>query len=115
MFMKTKLSILAMLLFSSTMFLSSCSKEEEDGKVVFWNKTGDGIGLVVVQVEQSIVGSITLDYADAPDCGANGVVTYTDKPGLYIYSAAESSPGSRTWSGSFTLTDGGCFTLRFTP
>jgi len=113
--MKSKILILAMLLFSSTVFLSSCSKEEEDGRIVFWNKDTDGIGIVVVQVESSIVGTITLNRTSEPDCGENGVVTYTDKPGLYIYSAAEGSPGNRTWSGSFTLTDGGCKSLRLTP
>ncbi|MEN9522080.1 MAG: hypothetical protein RL065_457 [Bacteroidota bacterium] len=95
------------------------SKANEDdgtcqykGKVVFWNDVASSLGIVVVVMADGTSGNITIDASSAPSCGESGCFTYEAKPGTYSFQAAESSPGTKTWSGSVTITSKGCQTMR---
>lgn len=102
--MKTK--ILLPLILIALFF--GCAKEPAaKGKVVFWNNAASGLGIVVVVMADNTSGNITQDYTSAPDCGAAGCFTYEADAGTYSYTAAESGT-SKTWSGSVTITSGGC-------
>ena len=92
----------------------SCSYS---GKVVFWTQAGDGIGYVAIQIESSLIGTITQDATSTPNCGDNGMVTYTDVPGTYNLIAQEDTVIGigRTWTGTVIITSNGCSAKRLTP
>jgi hypothetical protein len=124
----------------STTFLSSCKKEEGctdpsalnydadaekdnnscqyQGKATFWNHESDGYCNVAVSINGLPIGVITLDYTGAPECGANGAVTYEANPGAYSYTATEEDCDGdglyATWAGTINVDSEGCLTLRLT-
>ncbi len=101
---------------SATNFKSSAEKDDGSctykGSVTFWNLTTSGLDEVDVYVNNVPQGTITVDNASTPSCGASGCVTYTAIPGTYSYTAEEVSPGTGTWSGSVTITSKGCTTVK---
>ena len=82
------------------------------GKVTFWTKTGDGFGLITVTMGDGTTGTIANDFSTAPACDQIGTLAYTNVPGNYTYTAEETTLGSNTWSGSVTITSGGCLAVR---
>jgi len=124
----------------SVTFLSSCKKEEGctdptalnfdpdaekdnsscqyKGKATFWNHESNGFCNVAVSINGLPIGVITLDYTGAPDCGANGAVTYEANPGAYSYTATEEDCDGdglvSTWAGTINITSNGCLTQQLT-
>jgi len=95
------------------------SAEEDDGscifngKAVFWKDETDGLGAILVVMEDGTSGNITLDYTSTPDCDASGCFTFTAAPGTYDYVATEPSIGM-TWNNTITITSKGCTTRKLT-
>ena len=83
------------------------------GKATFWHKTGSGYGVIIVLVE-GIAGEgyLMSPVPSTPLCGAAGCQTNNLCPGTYNYNASEESPGTKTWNGSFTVTENGCLTIQ---
>ncbi len=94
-----------------------CKKEEpapKDGKVIFWNRLGDGIDFVDVTIGNA-TRTITKDFASTPECDREGGATFTLAPGTYSYRAKEDGGLFRTWSGSVTISSNGCQTMLLSP
>jgi hypothetical protein len=86
----------------------STSGGSQTGQVLFWTRSDLGVGNESVYVNGSYAGQITGFYSGgAPSCGATRCVTVTLAPGTYSWNATAS--GGTTWSGSVTITAGGCF------
>ena len=85
--------------------LQSCTKT---GDVTFWQATGSGYGITVVELE-GVSSNITSEYSAAPDCGSQGCAVFSGlDEGTYSYSAADTY--GNYWSGSVDI-DGGCLTM----
>jgi len=88
----------------------SCTYASSTGEAMFWTDADYGVGYIDVYVDGLYEGQITGFYSSGvPDCGASGCVTIERDPGTYSYNAAA---GGTTWSGSVTITAGGCYTMR---
>ena len=95
-----QLSLIAFLAIA----LQGCSKS---GDVTFWQETGSGFGITVVQID-GVSSNITSEYSSAPDCGESGCAVFTDlENGVYSYAATD---GWSSWSGTVDI-DGGCLTM----
>ena len=92
-------------LFSSVLalfFMSSCNKTKY-GNVTFWQRTGGGYGITVVNLN-GVSSNITSEYSSAPDCGESGCAVFNKlETGTYDYTASD---GTDTWSGQVTVTEG---------
>lgn len=98
--------------------ISSCTKDditstppETSGQAMFWIASDLGVGTISVSCNGSTKTFNSYYSSGAPSCGASGAANFTLIPGTYSYSA---SGGSLTWSGSITVTSGGCSKLQFT-
>lgn len=91
----------------SILTLSSCNKTKY-GNATFWQKSGSGYGVTVVNVE-GVTSNISDEYDNAPDCGASGCAVFNHlETGVYLYSASD---GNASWSGTFNVSDNGCTTI----
>ena len=83
-------------------FMSSCNKTKY-GNVTFWQRTGGGYDLTVVNLE-GVSSNITLEYSSAPDCGESGCAVFNGlEVGKYAYTATD---GTDEWSGTVDVIEG---------
>ncbi|MFM7770295.1 MAG: hypothetical protein ACKO8Q_07020, partial [Bacteroidota bacterium] len=71
--MKTK-TTLFLLAAGIMLSFASCNKTKY-GDVVFWQQTGSGFGLTVVEID-GVSSNITSEYGTDPDCGASGCAVF---------------------------------------
>ncbi len=101
--MKKTLLLLSIL---SVILLSSCRKTKY-GDVTFWQKTGSGFSITVVDLN-GVSSNISSEYASAPACGASGSAVFSHlETGSYNYTAGD---GTNSWSGTVNVTEG-CTTM----
>lgn len=94
-------------MFFLIFIFSGCNKIKY-GDVTFWQMTGSGYGLTVVDID-GVTSNITSEYGSRPDCGSAGCAVFnTLETGSYNYTASD---GSDSWSGTVNI-DEGCLTLR---
>jgi hypothetical protein len=92
--------------FATLFLMSSCNKTKY-GNVTFWQETGSGYGITVVNVN-GVTSNITSEKASTPECGASGCAVFNQlETGTYDYTASD---GTDTWAGQVTITEG-CTTL----
>jgi major membrane immunogen (membrane-anchored lipoprotein) len=80
------------------------------GQGMFWIASDLGCGNITV-VCNGITRTISSVYGSAPACGASGTATFDFSPGTYSYSA---SCSGKNWSGTITITAGGCQKVQLT-
>lgn len=74
------------------------------GSLSFW--TNYGKEEINIYVENQYVGTLDSFFNNGtPNCGQDGTVVYTNKPGTYNYIAVSNK---YRWSGSFTITSNNC-------
>lgn len=101
--MKTKLILFFNVVIISSIFLS-CRKETT-GEVTFWQKTGSGYDLTVVEID-GVSSNITSEFGSTPNCGESGCAVFKGlSSGIYNYNASD---GFAVWSGTIDVTEG-CF------
>ena len=75
----------------------------EYGDVIFWQQTGSGFGITVVDID-GVTSNITSEYGSTPDCGSSGCAVFNNlETGTYNYSASD---GTDSWSGYITISEG---------
>lgn len=82
-----------------------------DGSLMFWVQNDLGCGYINVSVG-GYSGNISGYYNTSPSCGASSAANFTLPAGNYNFSA---SCDGMTWSGTVTVTSGGCFKMQLTP
>ncbi|MBG16194.1 MAG: hypothetical protein CL853_07565 [Crocinitomicaceae bacterium] len=93
-------------LFLLMFTFSGCNKIKY-GDVTFWQMTGSGFGVTVVEID-GVSSNITSEYPDTPDCGASGCAVFNNlETGSYSYTASD---GFDTWSGTVDISEG-CLTM----
>ena len=91
----------SIVLFIAILF-SNCSKTEH-GNVIFWQQTGSGFGITVVEID-GIKSDISSEYTFPPDCGSSGCAVFNNlKTGTYNFSATD---GTNNWTGAITVSEG---------
>lgn len=90
--------------------LTSSGGGSTTGQGMFWVATDLGCGNITV-VCNGISRTISTVYATSPPCGTSGTATFDLSPGTYSYSA---SCSGKTWSGTITITAGGCNKIQLT-
>ena len=89
-----------------TILFSNCTKVKY-GDVTFWQQTGSGYGITVVDID-GVTSNITSEYTSTPDCGSSGCAVFNNlETGTYNYGASD---GTDSWSGTITITEG-CLTM----
>ena len=95
-----------MLVCSVALMFSGCAIEEF-GDVTFWQRSGSGYGITVVELNGNSA-NITHEYSVTPDCGESGCAVFNGiEYGTYSYTASD---GSAYWSGTVTI-NGSCLTM----
>lgn len=79
------------------------------GKISFWTSWKNS-GSMELYFDGDYVGKFKSYFADgSPNCGQQGTLTITYKPGTYRYRAvSEGSWATKTWEGTVTIYAGGC-------
>jgi hypothetical protein len=72
------------------------------GSVTFWNSDVSSTITVITAGYSDVITS----YTNPTSCGTSGCANFTLPAGNYSYSASAGT--GETWSGSFTITSGGC-------
>ncbi len=72
------------------------------GSITFWNNDVSSTITVITSGYSDVITS----YTNPSSCGTSGCANFTLPLGNYNYSASAGS--GETWSGSFTITSGGC-------
>jgi len=104
--MKTKATLLILAL-AMLAGLSSCNKTKY-GDIVFWQQTGSGFGITVVELN-GVTSNITSEYGSEPACGSSGCAVFNGlEEGVYDYTASD---GTSYWSGSVYISEG-CKTFK---
>ncbi len=80
------------------------------GQGMFWIASDLGCGNITV-VCNGISRTISSVYGTSPACGASGTATFDLSPGTYAYTA---SCSGKNWSGTITITAGGCQKVQLT-
>lgn len=80
------------------------------GQGMFWIASDLGCGNITV-VCNGISRTISSIYATSPPCGTSGTATFDLSPGTYAYTA---SCSGKNWSGTITITAGGCQKVQLT-
>ncbi len=80
------------------------------GQGMFWIASDLGCGNITV-VCNGITRTISTIYATSPPCGTSGTATFDLSPGTYAYTA---SCSGKNWSGTITITAGGCQKVQLT-
>lgn len=83
---------------------------DESGNAMFWVSSDLGVGYITVSCN-GMSQTISSYYDSAPSCGAASCANFGLKPGVYQYTA---SAETMTWSGSVTVTSGGCSRIQLT-
>ena len=84
---------------------------KQEGKVCFWQTTTAFAYPVNVTIGNT-TKTISLGLASTPSaCDAGNCANFHLAPGNYTYNAAQQAPGTQTWTGSVTITDGGCLVI----
>ncbi len=92
----------------TVLLLASC-KKEKFGNVTFWQQTGSGYGITVVNLN-GVTSNITSEYDSAPSCGTSGCAVFNQlETGTYNYTASD---GTNSWSGTVTVKEDGCTTMQ---
>jgi PKD repeat protein len=84
---------------------------KQEGKATFWQTTSNYQYNVIVTIGSSSK-QITTGVATPTGCDVTGCANFHLAPGTYPYTAAQVSPGTQTWNGNVTITDGGCVTIQ---
>jgi major membrane immunogen (membrane-anchored lipoprotein) len=116
---KTYKLIMALLVAFGFMILNSCTDEATPsptpppttGDAMFWIASDLGVGPITVYCNGSSQTFNSYYSSGAPSCGASGAANFSLNPGTYPFTA---SAGSSTWSGSITVTAGGCSKMQLT-
>ena len=77
------------------------------GKAVFWT-SNNTLGNIVIFIQGSQIGTITMFAPSSPNCDAIGFVTVSKPKGFYSFQAFSQG---RQWSGTFEIKDG-CVSLK---
>ena len=79
------------------------------GKISFWTSWKNS-GNMELYFDGMYVGKFTSYFADGtPNCGQQGTLTVTYKPGTYSFRAvSEGGWSTKTWEGTVTISAGGC-------
>lgn len=81
------------------------------GTIAFWQDGKPAYGLTTVTIREESK-EVTRDItAGTPSCFTPGCACFTLPVGTYQYSAKEAFPGTATWAGTVTLTEGCCLTV----
>lgn len=80
------------------------------GNATFWVQSDLGCGNITVVIN-GISRFISYYYSSNPSCNASGSANFELPAGTYSYSA---SCTNMTWSGTITVTNGGCSTMKLT-
>ena len=81
---------------------SNCSKTEY-GDVIFWQQTGSGFGITVVEINGT-TSDISSEFNFPPDCGSLGCAVFNKlETGTYNFSATD---GTNNWTGAITVSEG---------
>ena len=75
------------------------------GAVTFWTSLGRYKSIRVF-FEGKYIGNLSNWYSREPECGANGCVSFSMKPGVYTFKS--DSRGSKGWGGSITISEDMC-------
>ena len=96
-----KIIKLSIVLFISILF-SNCTKVKY-GDVTFWQQTGSGFGITVLEID-GITSDISSEYTFPPDCGSSGCAVFNNlETGTYNFSATD---GTNNWTGAITVSEG---------
>ena len=90
--------------------LTSSGGGTTTGQGMFWIASDLGCGNITV-VCNGISRTISSVYGTTPSCGASGTATFDLSPGTYAYTA---SCSGKNWSGTITITPGGCQRVQLT-
>lgn len=90
--------------------LTSSGGGSTTGQGMFWIASDLGCGNITV-ICNGISRVISTIYTTSPPCGTSGCATFDLSPGTYSYSA---SCSGKTWSGTITITAGGCNKVQLT-
>lgn len=103
---KIKLTICLLLVLPVLLLLTTCSKTDTNdptkmyGDVMFWTNVNNNHSSIAITFRNT-TRFITIAYADQPNCGANGCVTFEDIPiGTYSYYATDNIG---YWEGEVTI------------
>lgn len=79
------------------------------GKISFWTSWKNS-GNLILYFDGKYVGKFTSYFSEgSPNCGQNGTLTITYKPGTYSFRAvSEGDWSTRTWEGTVTIYENGC-------
>lgn len=88
---------------------STTSAPQQAGKISFWTNWKRS-GNLKLYIEGVYVGTFTSYFENVtPQCGQNGTLTFSNKPGTYRYRAeSEGAFGTTYWEGTFTIYSGRC-------
>lgn len=87
------------------------AQTETTGQAMFWTASDLGVGSISVSCDGTTRTFNSYYNTGVPSCGASGVANFTLNPGVYSFSA---SGGGLSWSGSITVSSGGCSKLELT-
>ena len=91
-------TILGLIIF----FMSNCSKTDY-GDAIFWQQTGSGFGITVVEIN-GVTSNISSEFNFPPDCGSSGCAVFNNlETGTYNFSASD---GTNNWAGAITVSEG---------
>ena len=95
-----KIIKLSIVLFISILF-SNCTKVKY-GDVTFWQQTGSGFGITVLEID-GITSDISSEYTFPPDCGSSGCAVFNNLyTGTYNFSATDET---NNWTGTITVSE----------
>ena len=107
-------------LLALSVFFTGCKKEDllptppsspSTGQGMFWSSADLGCGNITVSIGGTSKVISNYYNTSTPSCGAAGCATFDLSPGTYSYTA---SCTGKNWSGSITITAGGCSTIELT-
>lgn len=87
---------------------SKTSVPIEAGKVSFWTNLKDAH--IKLYFDNKYVGEFSNYFTEGiPNCGQQGTISFSYKPGTYQYNAtSQGTWGNTTWNGAVAITSGGC-------
>lgn len=83
---------------------SKASPPLKEGSVSFWSNEKRG-GKIKIFMEDEYIGELDSYFEERPNCGVNGTLSITYKPGIYNFKA---SSNKYNWSGTFTIEPDNC-------
>lgn len=86
---------------------SKTSSPTVGGHISFWSDLKSG-GNIKIYMQGVYIGELNSYFYEMPDCGDDGTLSITYKPGIYSYRATNNK---YTWSGTFTIEPDNCFLI----